>query len=74
MTHPEFIATCSAIAAKYGVALVDLSREGVASLEYLKNGNYIGGWSLIGSVEYITTKDIAEIEAQIKYLSRRKRA
>ena len=74
MTHSEIITTCSAIAAKYGVTLVDLSRDGVTSLQYRKNGNYLGGYSLIGSAEYMTNSDLSEIDAQIKYLSRRRSA
>lgn len=75
MTLTEIITTCNAIAEKYGVQLVNCSNEYTLNIEYHKNGNYIGGAGFIGVAEhpeYFTASDLKGIEAQIKYLSRKR--
>ncbi len=79
MTFNEIITTCSTIAEKYGVQLVDKSDNPVNDwatlrIEYYKKGRWIGGASYCNAAkhpEYFTPSDLKRIEAQIKYLSRK---
>ena len=74
MTLQEAINEFEAMAAAEGLEAINLSDDYTLSIEYRKNGRYVGGVSFIGSAEnpenvIMHARDFIEAKGQIKYLA-----